>query len=265
MKTAVVKLSGKNIKEFLSGKLWKESLQKLKDIYDGVIIVHGAGNQITEWGSKLGLQAEFIEGQRITSKDYMEVVAAVQGGLINSQLTAKINSWGFTASGFSGIDMKTFSVKKFNKKLGFVGTPLQTGSIDWLKELVSKNIIPVFSSICSDDDGNLVNVNADIFTEIISVSIEADTVFFISDVNGVLVDGKIKNTINEDEINIGIAEGEITNGMIPKLKSAASLLQKGVGKVWIGSDLNNSILKKEINGTWIINIESGSSEFLSVA
>jgi len=268
MKIGLLKISGKTIDEFISTEFWTNSISYLKNLFDGIIIVHGGGKIITEWAEKLGHESEFVDGQRVTSSGLLEVVAAVQSGLINSKLTAKLNSSNIEAIGLSGIDRNTFTANYINNKLGFVGKPELTGSIDWIYKLLNQNVIPVFSSVCKDSKGNLMNVNADIFTEVLALSINADTVFFVSDIKGVKINNKVKSFLNEEEINSGINSGDITDGMIPKLLSCVELLNKGISNIWIGSKLciNNA---KEKNkkyecGTWITT-SNKKHEFLSVA
>jgi acetylglutamate kinase len=100
-----------------------------------------------------------------------------------------------------------------------------------------------------------MNVNADIFTNILAASLNAETVFFVSDVNGVVLNDKIKKEICQNEIDEGINNKQITGGMIPKLQSCISLINAGVKKVWIGNNLSN-LLSTESNGsgngTWIV-------------
>ncbi|MHB1688208.1 MAG: acetylglutamate kinase [Ignavibacteriaceae bacterium] len=255
MKIAVLKISGKTISEFTSTGIWINAIKNLYNDFQGIIIVHGAGKNISEWSEKLGHETKFINGQRVTSSQQMEVVAAVQAGLINSQLVAKLNSSKIEAIGLSGIDRGTFIANYFDNNLGYVGKPELTGSANWIIELLKDGIIPIFSSVCRDADGNLMNVNADLFAETLSLAIKADSVFFVSDVDGVKINGSVVNSLSEDEIISGIIDGYITDGMIPKLKSCIELLKMGINKIWIGSKLSE---QENLNGTWIINkTESG--------
>lgn len=261
MKTALVKLSGKTISEFLSTNKWIEIFKNLKSEFDGIILVHGAGKSISEWSEKLGLETKFINGQRVTTKEQMEVVAAVQAGVLNSQLTAKLISSGLEAVGLSGIDRGTFTANYFEEELGFVGKPELVGSITWVKDLIDSNVIPVFSSVCADSNGNLMNVNADVFAESLAAALQIDTVFFVSDVAGVILGGSVKEYLTESDIITGIVEGEIKDGMIPKLQSCIDLLKKGINKIWIGCELNNL----PNNGTWIVNSDERQYELLKTA
>jgi acetylglutamate kinase len=257
MKTAVVKFSGKALDDFFTNKKWIELISNLKNTYEGIVLVHGAGNKISEWSYALGLEPQFIEGQRVTDKYTMEVVAAVQSGLLNAKIVSHLQINNFDAVGLSGIDRGLFTAEYINEKLGFVGSPNVTGSPDWIYSLLNEGVIPVFSSLCKDKDGNLMNVNADIFTHALAKAISADTVFFLSDVNGVKLNGVTQSYILDSEINEGIQNGHITGGMIPKLKSCQKLIEDGINKVWIGSELfninfkdfNNSI---NLKGTWIV-------------
>jgi acetylglutamate kinase len=200
----------------------------------------------------------------------MDVAAAVQSGLINSKLNAKLNAAGIESAGFSGIDRGSFVADYLNgKELGFVGTPYLKGSVKWIINLLEQNVIPVFSSVCRDANGNLMNVNADVFTGAIAKAVHADTVFFLSDVEGVKINGKIKSFITEQEIVSGILSGEINNGMIPKLNSCSALIKEGIKNIWIGADLSEKAISqlnnKYENGTWITGSTDGEYELNGAA
>jgi acetylglutamate kinase len=268
MKISLIKISGKTIDEFLNSGKWIKTIRNLNNQFDGVVIVHGGGKSISEWSGKLGLETKFVKGHRVTTKAQMEVVSAVQAGVLNSQLTAKLNSSGYKATGLSGIDRGTFIAEYLNKDLGYVGKPVLAGSPDWITDLIKSNVIPVFSSVCMDVQGNLMNVNADLFAETLALAIGADIVFFVSDVEGVKINGRIKNTLNEEEILTGIANGDITDGMIPKLQSCIALLKKGIHKVWVGSQIDGKIDIAESkigNGTLIIHKIEREYELLRTA
>jgi len=256
MKIAILKLSGKALNEIFTNQDWITSLLEIKNTFDGLIIVHGAGQNISEWSQALGHEVKFHEGQRVTTKETMEVVAAVQAGVLNTKIISRLQSNGIDAIGLSGVDRGTFVASYKNKTLGYVGIPQKVGSTAWITELLKNGVVPVFSSVCRDEEGNLMNVNADVFTEVMATAMKAESVFFVSDIQGVKLQGEIKDTLNEKEIKQGIEAGEITDGMIPKLNSCVKLLDKGINKVWIGSN-NLCYLFKEkdynnLRGTWIV-------------
>lgn len=258
MKIVIIKLSGKTLDTFYNNPNWKKILDKIRKIYDSLLIVHGGGDKITSWSSSLNIQSQFVNGQRVTDDKTMEVVAAVQAGLLNTKIVASLHSNGFDAIGLTGIDKGLFIADYLDKNLGFVGNPKLTGNINWLISLMKENIVPVFSSVCRDKAGNLMNVNADLFTKELAVALNADTVLFLSDVDAIMLNGEKRNSLTYDEIINGIKQKEIYGGMIPKLQSCIELIEKGVNKVWIGNDLsifNFSKAKETYNtkGSWIIS------------
>lgn len=256
MKIAILKISGKALTSILEESKWIGSIKNVQNFFDGVVIIHGAGNDITQWAEMLGHESKFINGMRVTTKEMMDIVAAVQGGITNAKLVGKLNSLGLNAVGLTGIDGNSYIAEYADKNLGFVGFPKQKQSVDWINELLNKKVMPVFSSICRDENGNLMNVNADLFTEVLATSLNADSVFFLSDVSGVKLNGSFQPCLNPHQIIKGITDGEITDGMIPKLQSCLELLNKGIKKIWIGSfnseNLFNDISFEKSNGTWII-------------
>ena len=256
MKTALLKLSGKALPEVLSNKIWMDVIFELKKKYDGVIIVHGAGKDITEWSDKLGYETQFIDGQRVTTKNIMKVVAAVQSGMINGQLVAHLLGQGIESIGLTGSDRNLFVTKTENEWLGSVGIPVLKGNTAWVENLLDEKVIPVFSSVCRNDAGELINVNADIFTETLAKVLKVESVYFVSDIKGVKINGTICSSLTKSKIEHHIEDGQITDGMIPKLRSSAQLLDHGVGKVWIGSsdplDLLDILIGTKENGTWIV-------------
>jgi len=256
MKIVLLKLSGKALSEFTTNHLYVEMLNELKENYDGLIIVHGAGKMITEWSSSMNLVSQFVNGQRKTTKDIMDVVSAVQGGLTNSTITSFLHAKGFEATGLNGIDRNLFVADYLDKELGFVGVPKLKGDVTWLKDLMKNGVIPVYSSICRDDEGNLMNVNADLFAKELAIALSVDTVLFVSDVDAVKINGVNMFEMSEHDVKSGIENGHITDGMIPKLESSVELLNNAVKKVWIGNNPTKlkfkSALLNDMGGTWIV-------------
>lgn len=256
MKHYILKLSGKALDKIYADDFWVNKIKALKESCDGLIIVHGAGTLISEWSEKLGCTVEFKNGQRVTNEGIMDVVAAVQAGLVNHKLTAFLQNKGIESTGLSGIDRGLFTADYLNKEIGYVGIPKLTGNTRWLKTMMKQGVLPVFSSVCADADGNLMNVNADVFAERLAEAVKADTVLFLSDVAGVKLNGEVQSHIEEATINHGIKSGEISGGMIPKLESCVQLLKNGVNKVWIGSDecfrAADDVSFENLRGTWIV-------------
>ena len=253
MKTAVIKLSGKSIDQFLSEENWMHQIRNFLEQYDGLTIVHGAGNTISDWASKLGCQSEFIDGHRVTNSDMMDIVAAVQNGLINAKIVSRLLSKNIKAAGYNGIDNGLFVAEYLNTELGYVGVPKVNSQTEWLKDLLRTKTVPVFASICRDSEGHLMNVNADLFTMVLAEAIQADSVIFLSDIDGVKIYGTTQSHVSETDIQYGITNGEIKDGMVPKLQSCLNLINQGVNKIWIGNDLHQLNNSSKTKGTWVVS------------
>lgn len=253
MELAIIKISGKSLEEFTSGSIGVNLIKNLQEKYTHVILIHGGGKIISEWSERLGIKPNFHDGQRITCKESMEITAAVQGGLINSKLSAYLQTNLIKSIGLNGIDMNLFEAEYLNEKLGFVGNPISNSDSKWLTDLLKNGIVPVFSSICRDKSGNLMNVNADLFAGAIAKLLKADSIYFLSDTEGVKLQGEFKSKLSLAELNSGLLSGEITDGMIPKINTCINLIENGITNIWIG----NSIQHHEYNmkGTWIGNNE----------
>lgn len=253
MNIAIIKISGKTIETFTEGSNGVKLIESLKERYNYVVIVHGGGKVISEWSQKLGVSPNFHNGQRITSKQSMEITAAVQGGLINSKLCAYLHAHSYNAIGLNGIDMNLFEADYLDKTLGYVGLPKSQNNSSWLLQMLQNNIFPVFSSICRDKIGNLMNVNADLFAGALAKTLKAKSVFFVSDIEGIKLNGKFQKSLTVSDLKNGISSGEITDGMIPKVNTCVNLIDEGIPQIWIGNDLIKSTINQ--NGTWINNYE----------
>lgn len=256
MKVALLKLSGKRVDEFTHDDKWISVIECIARSYDGLIMVHGAGSLISQWSDAFSLKPVFIEGLRVTCEKTMEIVAAVQSGLVNARLVSHMQKHNLSALGLTGIDRGLFVAEYNDRRLGFVGTPVIASDPSWVLECAVGGTVPVFSSICRDSEGNLMNVNADLFAESLSKALCAHTVLFVSDIDAVMINGTKKHMLTEHEILHGIANGSIKDGMIPKMQSALQLLKGGVANIWIGSDLHDldfSYDRYNFNnrGTWI--------------
>ena len=128
MKIVVLKLSGKALHEFTTNSHHVDMMNDLKSHYDGVVVVHGAGKMISEWSETMNVATSFINGHRKTTKETMDIVSAVQGGLTNSTITSHLHAKGFEATGLNGIDRGLFVADYLDKELGYVGKPILTGS-----------------------------------------------------------------------------------------------------------------------------------------
>ena len=205
----------------------------LKTVGIRIVIVHGGGKEVTRIADKLGLTTRFIQGQRYTDADMMEVVQMVLAGKTNKDIVSRINQHDGNAVGVCGIDAKLLTVRRHspgNVDLGFVGeiTAVNTA---YLAGMLEQNILPVIAPVGVDLSGQSYNINADIAASKVAAALCAEKLVFLSDVKGVMVDHRLIHSIEQQEAERLIREKIITDGMIPKIQSAFHALDAGVGKV----------------------------------
>lgn len=217
---------------------------KLFAHFPGVkILVHGGGVLASRMGSSLGIKPNMHNGRRITDKETLDVVTMVYAGLINKNLVAELQSYGQNAIGLTGADGNVITSTKRPVKdvdFGFVGdvTKVNTSLVETLLE---QNIAPVFSAITHDNQGQLLNTNADTIASELATALAGKHrvgLYFCFDKKGVLMDAdqpeSLVPLINEEIFKKLLEDKVIHSGMIPKLENAFNALNKGVSNVWMG-------------------------------
>ena len=210
------------------------------------IVVHGGGPQIGRMLKRLGIQSEFQAGLRVTDEATVEVVEMVLAGSINKQIVGWIGAEGGKAIGLCGKDGNMVTARKVTRTvadpdsnienivdLGFVGEP-ETVSREVLDSVLKAELIPVLAPIAVGRDGQTYNVNADTFAGAIAGAMRAKRLLLLTDVAGVL--DKNRNLIPEmtiEDCRRLIADGTITDGMIPKIETCIYAIEQGVEAVVI--------------------------------
>lgn len=201
-----------------------------------VVLVHGGGPEISETMKKLGKEAVFIDGLRVTDKETVDIVQMVLAGKVNKSLVNLIQMKGGHAVGLSGIDGGIIEAKVKDEKLGFVGeiTKIRTQPIT---DLLEKNYIPVISTVASDRMGNTYNINGDTAAAYLAGALGAERMIMMTDIAGILKDKNDPSTlipsITVSEAKQLYAQGIISGGMIPKVDCCIEALEHGVNHVVI--------------------------------
>ncbi len=202
------------------------------------IIVHGGGKEISRWVGKVGKQAEFVNGLRVTDAETMEIAEMVLGR-VNKQLVAMVQELGVKAVGISGKDGGLIQVeKKFSdgKDIGFVGEINQVNP-KILYDLLEKDFLPIVSPIGLDDGFETYNINADDAACAIARAVGADKLVFLTDIEGLYGDINDKSSfiprITASEAEALIEGGMIGGGMLPKLGNCTEAVKNGVNRVHI--------------------------------
>ena len=201
-----------------------------------VVLVHGGGPEISETMQKLGKQAVFVDGLRVTDKETVDIVQMVLAGKVNKSLVTLLQMKGGHAVGLSGMDGGIIEAKVKDERLGYVGeiTKIRTKPIT---DLLEKNYIPVISTVASDHEGNTYNINGDTAAAHIAGALGAERLIMMTDIAGILMDKDDPSTLIP-ELTIAEAKklyesGVISGGMIPKVDCCIEALHHGVQNVII--------------------------------
>ena len=202
------------------------------------IIVHGGGKAISKWVGKVGKEARFVNGLRVTDEETMEIAEMVLGR-VNKNLVTMVEELGVKAVGISGKDGGLLKVdKKYadGQDIGFVGD-IKEVDPKVLYDLLEKDFLPIVAPVGLDDDFNTYNINADDAACAIAKAVGADKLVFLTDIEGLYKDINDKSSFisrltagqAEELINGGIIGG----GMLPKLNNCTSAIRNGVNRVHI--------------------------------
>jgi len=208
------------------------------------VIIHGGGPKISETMKVMGKEPAFVQGQRVTDRETMDIVEMVLGGLINKEIVALINSRGGRAVGLSGKDGGLIKArKKLIKKsalaeeeaidIGLVGE-VESVNPEILNTLERDGFIPVISPIGAGGNGEAYNINADYVASAVAAALKAEKMILLTDVPGIKdKSGNIIPTIHRKDVRRLIDDGTISGGMLPKVQACVDALDAGVKKTHI--------------------------------
>lgn len=248
-KTIVIKYGGSAMEdEHLRAEVMAD-IVLLKIIGVNPVVVHGGGKAINKVMDRFGLPVEFIDGQRVTTEESMDVVRMVLTGQVNQELVAEMNKHGNMAVGISGADAGIIKAVQADPRLGRVGriTSIDTSLIE---DLVASDYIPVVATVAMGEDGGCYNINADVAAGEIAAAIGAHKVVFLTDVDGLFGDypnpDSLISRMTLEEARAMVDEGTISTGMIPKLGSCVRALEAGVRRAHIVNGTTDNALLLEL-------------------
>ena len=202
------------------------------------IIVHGGGKEISRWVGKVGKEAQFINGLRVTDDETMEIAEMVLGR-VNKRLVTMVEELGVKAVGLSGKDGQMLQVeKKYSdgQDIGYVGN-ITAVRPKILYDLLEKGYLPIVSPVGLGEDFATYNINADDAACAIAKAVGADKLVFLTDIEGLYKDINDKDSfisrLTASEADDLIEEGFIGGGMLPKLNNCTSAVKNGVNRVHI--------------------------------
>ena len=237
-KIVVIKYGGSAmLDEELKANVIKDAVL-LKLVGFKPIIVHGGGKEISRWVGKVGMEAKFVNGLRVTDKDTMEIAEMVLAK-VNKELVNYVQSLGVRAVGISGKDGGLLKCKKKlsgGEDIGYVGEVTEVDP-KILHDLLEKDFLPIVFPVGYDENYDTFNINADDAACAIAEAVHAEKLAFLSDIEGVYKDQNDPETlISELHVNEAqalIQEGFVGGGMIPKLNNCIHAIENGVNRVHI--------------------------------
>jgi acetylglutamate kinase len=264
-KLYVIKIGGNIIDDEAKLSSFLKSFAKVES---KKILVHGGGKSATRLAEQLKIPQQVVEGRRITDAETLKVVTMVYAGYINKNIVARLQAGNCNAIGLCGADGDIILAHKRQHPVmdyGFVGD-VDAINADLISVLLQKNITPVFAPITHDQQGQLLNTNADTIAQEIAKAMSREyevELIYIFEKSGVLLDANDDSTVISkltlpyyQQLKSPLQEGgggKIFSGMIPKLDNAFAALKSGVNKVIIGKAEELQKLIEGISGTTISN------------
>ena len=200
------------------------------------VVVHGGGPQINSMLSRLGIEGEFRGGFRVTTEEVLDVVRMVLFGKVGRELVGLINNFGAYAVGISGEDAQLLTARK--RTVMVEGVPTDIGLVGDITEvnpnaiydLINAGRIPVVTTIAPDPDGQVFNVNADTASAALAVSLGAEKLVKLTDVDGFYTDWPNKDSLvtRIDTKTLRSLLPSLESGMVPKMEACLRAVEGGV-------------------------------------
>ena len=205
-----------------------------------VVVVHGGGPEISRAMEELGRQPVFVEGQRVTDADTIDLVRMILVGRINKGIVGRLNRHGRLAVGLSGEDGLLITARPRRDPgghdLGFVGD-VEAIDATALRALTAAGLIPVIATVAAGPGGQPYNVNADAAAGAVAAALGAEKLVYLTDVEGLYADladpGSLYSRMSLREVEELLASGRLQSGMVPKVNGLANALRAGVGSAHI--------------------------------
>jgi acetylglutamate kinase len=231
-RTIVVKYGGAAMKDSILKDYVIRDIVFLSCVGIRPVVVHGGGPEINTWLGKLGIEAQFKDGLRVTDAPTMDVVEMVLVGRVNKELVALINQAGAKAVGLCGKDGNLIKARAVDQEnVGFVGEVNQV-DIRLVNSLVKSGYVPVISSVAADENGQAHNINADTVAGEIAAALDAEKLILLTDTPGILENYHDHSTLlyklSIQQARNLIQKEIVSGGMIPKVNCCVRSLAQGV-------------------------------------
>ena len=234
--TVVVKTGGRALADDEQARQIAGDVVLMHSVGIRCIVVHGGGPQISELLDRFGKASEFTDGHRVTDAESLEITRMVLVGKVNRDIVSEINRHGPIALGVSGEDLGLILAEQRHPELGFVGN-VKAVNPYIVEHLLAEQLVPVISTIGTDETGQAYNINADVVAGAIAGAVDAVKLIYLTDVDGLLEDLSDPDSVvaeaTDTRIEALIEDRSIQDGMLPKLEGCLTAVRSGVGSVHI--------------------------------
>ncbi|MCG2863609.1 MAG: [LysW]-aminoadipate/[LysW]-glutamate kinase [Vulcanisaeta sp.] len=229
-----------------------------------LVIVHGGGYFINELMERMGLKPRFVTSPSGVTSRYtdLETLRVYIMGMmfLNKELVSKLHGVGVNAIGLSGIDGGLLRARRRETMViidergrervvdgGYTGK-IETANGELLIKLLNDGFTPVIASIAMDNrTGGPLNVDGDQVLEVLSYSLRPSMAVMLTDVDGVLIGGKVVERVSVAQAQELFKNPEVKGGMKRKVYTAFQLASKGIHAVISNGTIENPIASA-ING-----------------
>jgi len=232
----VVKYGGSAMVDETLKRAFAQDMVFLRSVGLKPVVVHGGGPQISSMLARLGIASEFRGGLRVTTPEAMDVVRMVLVGQVGRELVGLVNACGGRGVGLSGEDAGLFRAERRTAlvdgeavDVGLVGDVVEVDPGAVL-DLVEAGRVPVVSTVAPDDDGRVLNVNADTAAAALAVALGAVKLVVLTDVEGVYADWPDRSSLLPSITASCLAEllPRLESGMVPKMEACLRAVDGGV-------------------------------------
>ena len=206
---------------------------------------------MTRFLAERGVESKFVNGLRVTTPEVVDAVLKVFAGSVNHELVASLVDAGSMAVGLTGIDARLTEAEPMDPALGAVGKVVRS-SAAVLNTLTRDGFVPVVACVAGGSGGQIFNVNADQMAVACASAFRAQTLLFLTDVEGVKdATGAVNARVTKSEARGLIEDGVATGGMQAKLEASVHALENQVGEVLIAPGARPGVVGEILSGSAI--------------
>ena len=245
-KTFVVKVGGALLADGAATREVLEQVDALRHLGIRVVLVHGGGAQASTLSRSLGSEPRFVAGRRVTDDAALAAAVLTLNGEANTALLAACRALGIPAVGLSGVDSGLVRARR-RPPVAVDGETVDYGHVgdvvsvdpEVLQWLLHDSKLPVVSPLAADDEGNLLNCNADGIAAALAVAMKAVKLVLLTDVPGLLERAEdvrsLVSYIDLEGLRVMRQRGVLAGGMAPKTAAIETALLGGVERAHLVS------------------------------